>query len=105
MPIEDTQVRYFKDVRTIAQMAFDEYGEQGEEIENFIQETVDGNYWVIYTHAARKVIQYSSNDYQIFDIMGKVEATNWSDLFTQAAYYAMLADVYQALEQLFEDEE
>lgn len=89
---------YFQAVRTIAEEAI-QYTDE-EERENWIHETIDGIDWVIYTHCAGKVIEFSDNRNAIFDVMSAVCADSWNGVFNQGAFYAMRADVYDALAHL-----
>lgn len=66
---------------------------EGEAPHYALHEIVDGSCWVIYTHAARKVIEHSDNDCAYFDEMGAVEVSDWSTLLTTAAYFALMADI------------
>ena len=87
----DTQQEYFASVQSIANEAA-ELPE--DERHDFVRESIDGNYWVIYTHAARKVLEYSDNDCAIFEEMGPQQWEDWGTAFSQAAYFAMCQDVY-----------
>lgn len=67
---------------------------------DFVHESVDGNYWVIYTHAARKCLEYSDNEHVLFDELGPQTVEDYGTLYTRGAYFAMLADVNEAMAEL-----
>jgi hypothetical protein len=67
---------------------------------------VDGNYWVIYTHANYKVMQYTDHEDE-YDDHGYLPR-NWCKAAAVVAFYAMKADVmekYQELVEAFENRE
>ena len=97
---------YWATVRTIAAEALAEHPYSTDEAEEyaadearreFVTESVDGNYWVIYTYAAQAVALISDNDgaWEEFGTDGIVKdgSLNWSLL----AYCAMEADVFEPL--------
>ena len=91
---EDSRQDYWESVTSIA-------GEANslpeDERDDFVWQSVDGSYWVIYTHAAIKVYQYSDNDSLLFDELGTQEVDYFSSLVCRMAFYAMRADVHEAL--------
>tara|TARA_R110000787_G_scaffold27953_3_gene76702 strand:+ start:748 stop:1353 length:606 start_codon:yes stop_codon:yes gene_type:complete len=72
-------------------------GEFTSDIWDTLHETVDSDSWVIYTHKAMKVIEFSDNDCAYFDAVGPVEVSDWTTLFSHAAYYALMQDITEAL--------
>ena len=97
---KDSYKEYWETVDAIAQEIF-----EGDRSEEAIHERVDGNYWVIYTHAAHKVWEYSNNEDAVFDLgsLGDVESSG--DVLTVMAYYAMYEDVRERLEELKDEED
>ena len=96
---EDSRRDYFNEVAAIAQEA-KEAEREGDDPFDFIHESVDGSRWVIYTHLARKVLEYSDNEDAVFDGGDLRDAQSMSDVFTRAAYFAMLQDVSDAFAEL-----
>ena len=97
---KDSYKEYWDTVDAIAREIFADGG-----TEDDIHEHVDGNYWVIYTHAAHKVWVYSDHEDAVFDLgsFGDVESSG--DVFTTLAYYAMCEDVRERLQDLKDTEE
>lgn len=58
---------------------------------------------MIYTHKARAVLLHSRNEDAIFEELGSQEVESMGELYSRAAYFAMLADVTAELPD--EDEE
>lgn len=90
----DTSREYWATVNSIAAEAM-EQPEDGRY--DFIHESVDGSYWVIYTHAARKALEFSPNERALFDNEGDQTVSDFTTLFTRGAFYAMCADVNEAI--------
>lgn len=66
-----------------------------------IDAQVDGNYWVIYYHAAHKVWQYSPNEDAVFtDGEGLGDCTSMGEVLTRMAYHAFRADVQCKVDEL-----
>jgi hypothetical protein len=96
----DSRRDYFNEVAAIAQEA-KEAEREGDDPFDFIHESVDGSRWVIYTHLARMVLVYSNNDNAIFDEGGDLSAPkSMPELYTLAAYYAMMQDAVEAFSVL-----
>ena len=95
-----TQSDYFTFVSELASEIRSEAKEYGNDESDVLAETVDGCEWVIYTRLARKVLEYSANDCAIFEQCGPQEWTDWSTAFSQSAFFAMCADVQEALDEL-----
>jgi len=99
-----TAFDYWKEVRSLAEEALG-FIREGMEESEAVDNAVDGNQWVIYTAMARKVIEYSPNDCAYFDDFGSVEVSNWGELFSCAADWAMRADVMEAMQTARDEEE
>jgi hypothetical protein len=96
-PEQEMQAEYWADVRCIANyIAVEECSDENDAI----HEAVDGSQWVIYTHRALRVLQYSRNHDAGLDEMGKdlfAGVEDMSTLYSRAAYFAMAADVRDAI--------
>jgi hypothetical protein len=91
------RAEYYQGVRGISQDLADRVkdGELNtrDSLEQAVHESVDGSYWVIYTHANFQVLICSDHHDEYMEVTGEPpvdgESINWSAL----AYYAMLRDV------------
>lgn len=93
----DTEKEYWETVEAIAI----ECHREGYDLD----EQIDGNYWVIYTHAAHKVWVYSPNDDAVFDDGdGLAGCDSMAEALCRMAYFAMRADVAARIAEL-EDED
>jgi restriction endonuclease Mrr len=74
------------------------------DIHSAVHEAVDSSHWVIYGDASRKVLLYSGNETAGPDEMGwdgfAHGVRSFSELFTRGAYYAMMADVIERLDDI-----
>ena len=99
---------YLSDVESMAADIIEEHGHDHEAIYDAVHEWVDGSEWVIYTHRARMVLEFSSNKEAGPDELGwegfAAGATGWADLYTRGAYYAMSADVMKKVHELLDDD-
>lgn len=90
--LKDSEREYWDTVEAVAKEVVDE----GYDIEQ-----VDGNYWVIYYHAAHKVWQYSPNEDAVFaDGEGLDGCDSMCDVLTRMAYHAFRADVQCKVDEL-----
>ena len=111
---------YTKQIEAIARDLVKEAMEQSdndrddaEELINdsLLHETIDGHQWVIYCSYNLSVLQYSRNDDYMIDNLGEESAVEalksggLSGLHTALAYWAMYADVQEALESAFDEYE
>lgn len=92
-----------KEIRSIAADARKEAREQDADLHDYLHELIDGHQFVIYVHKARAVLLHSSNENAIFEELGSQEVESMEELYSKAAYFAMLADVTEELPD--EDEE
>ena len=107
---ENTYHDYWSNVEAIGLDAIqeakdysDDADEATETVREQITQTVDGNYWVIYTHAALQGLVHSNNESAFFD--HGMDASGWdsfSDVVTQLAYFALEADVWDRMEDNWE---
>ena len=79
--------------------AFDEY------LDDWVSELVARSYWVVYTHAAMKVMQYTDNANAFFDYSESVGEKDWSSLVSQFAYCAHEQDILDRVARELKNEE
>lgn len=97
MSSTDTEKEYWETVEAIAEECHRK-GYDG-------NEQVDGNYWVIYTHAAHKVYLYSPNEDAVFENGNGLEGCDsMSEALCRMAFYAMLADVEARIAEMQNEE-
>ena len=100
-----TEADYRDSVTTYAKLALSR-SRDGEELSDVIHEIVDSSCWVIYTWRARLVCQWSKNEDAFFDENGNlVQATNACELWQSIAFWALRADVTQAVDELADEDE
>ena len=102
---EDTYRDYWSAVESIGadaiQEAIDYSGDADEAIETVneqISQSVDGNYWVIYTHAAAKGLIHSDNESAFWE--EGMDSSGWDDYgtaMTQMMYAALQRDVWDRM--------
>lgn len=94
---------YYSDIKEMAEeymkeIENNEY-DSPEDFRERLEQDIDGNQWVIYTHQAQVVMLVSENSDAFFDEgMGPLEcedSVDWSKL----AYFAVLADVKEELDR------
>lgn len=87
---------YWDEVKTIVDDAIKEAkgaARPEEAAQRYVQETVDGHQWVIYTWANPYVLIHTQNEDALFDGQGSTEADSYSGIMQQMAVWAMMADV------------
>lgn len=100
------EMDYRESCRAIAADAIRTAQREGVDEQDAIHESVDGSEWVIYHGRARAVCQWSQNEDAIVDQMGSdafAGAVSLQECITRAAYWAMLADVQDVLEEVREE--
>lgn len=92
---------YYTEVQSIADEAQEEWKTEGPDfdVQQWLHETIDGHSYVIYTNQAQQVLLHSQNDCAIFEEMGPQEWSDWSTAFSQAAYFTLMRDVQDRLEE------
>ena len=68
-----------------------------------LHEAIDGNYYVIYTHANLQCLAATSNDDAAFEDIGAdvlAGCNSAAEVYARLAYYAMRADVVEALGEI-----
>lgn len=112
MSEELTYRDYWNNVDGIVEDALEIGKESGDEDDVYqsIEESVDGNYWVIYTHAAAQGLIFSDNEDALFDVTDLGDVDGYSDVMTKLMYWALRQDVMDRLpsdwqEQIQEEDE
>lgn len=98
---------YWQTVQSIAEEA-KEAEKRGEDAGDYIHESVDGSYYVIYTHANATCLRETDNENELFEQMGDdalAGCKSYGDVMARLAYWAMRADVDAAFAELPEVEE
>jgi len=100
---KDSSREYWDTVNFIAEEAFKECKDNESDAYEYIHESVDGSYWIIYYHANYKVMQYTDNDsaYEDYGDLPK----DWNTATTFVAFCAMKADVMDKYQGLLDDYE
>jgi hypothetical protein len=101
---KDSSLEYWQTVEAIAKEAFEEHKDDESAADEFVHESVDGNYWVIYTHANYKVMQYTDND-DAYAEYGDLHKGGFGAMLTSVAFCAMKADVMNKYRELVDDYE
>ena len=94
---------YWNTVKAIAQDIKEEYQESGGDfdVEERIWEEVDGSEYIIYYHKNLEVLQNSDNSDEIDNVGAEIDTSKgWQAILTQVAFYAMEADVRDALSEI-----
>ena len=93
-----TEQEYWDEVRAIAKTVKEEA--EGRELADVLHEAVDSHEWIIYTAQSVLVLYYSPNDNAYFEEIGQFSASCFSDTVQQLAFFALYADVQEALNDL-----
>lgn len=100
---DETSYRaYWDSVQSIAEEA-KEAEKRGEDASDFIHESVDGSWWVIYTHANVAVLQHTTNEDAAFEQMGSdalIGVDSFGEVMQRLAFWAMRTDVEEAFAEL-----
>ena len=104
---EPTQREYWNDIKTMAQEIMDEAvaadpqdPEEWDGLWDNVHEAVDGTAWIIYTYRALRVMEYTAND-DAHEDMGEIPTgQGWSGIVTYVAFWAMRADLSDAVWEL-----
>lgn len=109
MEREYTAQEYWATVRSIAQDAWDESGQDIDTARDYAWESVDGSAWIIYYPGQLATIQHCSDEHAGWDAQGAegilsgVE-TFW-DVTMRTAAHALSHDVMEAIQTLAEEAE
>lgn len=99
--LQPVRTEYWRDVRSIAGEIRDAIAKgerESDDAEDLIHESVDGNWWVIYTYAAQAVLMVSDNGGAIDDVSPETAFVHGQVNWSAMAYYAMTQDVREQLE-------
>ena len=113
--METTYRDYWEHVNAIASEILEEVKKEAtledaeERVNELIAEAADGDYFVIYTHAAAAGLQHSDNESAFFDEYGSLEADSYGEALSSMMAAALGQDIAQTfasdeLEAHFEDE-
>jgi hypothetical protein len=97
-----TAQEYWHTVKAIAKECKELYPDQDDdERHDYIHDSVDVSYWIVYRHINEVVLQASGNkpDGKEVQAISK-PAADWREIRQIAAYLAMEADILEALEEL-----
>jgi hypothetical protein len=103
-----TAHEYYSAVNSIAAGIIEEVGtDEYAEYSDAVHEWVDGSQWVIYTYRAQLLLTFSSNSDAGPDEIGWEGLVSgcdgWSDLYSRGAYFAMCADVSEAIDRILDE--
>lgn len=107
-----TSQEYWKEVSSIISNLREEIKrgviEDEDGAREWLEQTVDGHEWVIYTAKSLEMLQHCKHEDDCFDVDPFTpETKNASDVYRRLAYYGLLGDVMDevVLSTLFEVEE
>lgn len=98
-----TEREYDEEVASIAKSAVEEHPDDEDAQVEYVEQSVDGHQWIIYTHYCPSVLEHSDNQDALFDNMGATEFDSYSDAIAKMAYEAMRADVLAELDNAREE--
>ena len=93
---------YWESIESTAQGIKDEFKEYPDtEVSELVWQSVDGSAWIIYYANNLDVLQQSNNSDAIDDAGVEIDTSRgWRHILTPVAFYAMEADVWEALRDL-----
>jgi hypothetical protein len=105
--IEDSERAYMESVDSMAREVLDAVRDEGADEHDALWERIDGSWWIIYTHAQIKVLSYSRNDDAMWEETGSgpVDCDSAGAVYTQLAFWAMRADVMEAIDRIRDEYE
>ncbi len=105
MEVPFTEREYRQEVEDLARQIAAEARESGNDRSDVAHEQVDGHEYVIYHWKARFVLIYSDNEDAILEMDEHPNFGCMVELYSAAAYWALLADVNEALADIPEEED
>jgi len=84
---------YWDNVEETAQWVKDNYKDYGGNVHDALNESVESDRWVFITWKAHKTMEHTANEDALWDQMGSMEADSWSQVVTQAAFFALSQDI------------
>lgn len=106
---EDTYADYWTHVESLASEIRDRCKDEDPDdrrhfdVSNALHEACDGSGWIIYYSSARKVLEHTRNDDALSDAGMEAPTGSLNDIIQTYAYWALEADVRDALEKLVDD--
>lgn len=106
---EDTYADYWTHVKSLASEIRDRCKDEDPDdrrhfdVGSALHEACDGSSWIIYYSSARKVLEYTRNDDALSDAGMEAPTGDLNDIIQAYAYWAMEADVRDALERIVDD--
>ena len=95
-----TYQEYWRAVRDCAASAVsNEDWSKDVDLSDRVHELVDGSQWVIYTWRNLRVLQYTAH-FDAYEGETSLSTQSLSSILTVSAYYAMQADVHEAIARL-----
>ena len=92
------RAEYYQSVRALVDEGMNEIREgrvtSAEELNEWLEQSIDGSYWVIYTHANMQVIFVSDNDDAYMEDFGEAPVEGGNINWAALAYAAMRRDVF-----------
>jgi hypothetical protein len=103
----DSERAYMESVDSMAREVLDAVRDEGADEHDRLWEAVDGSWWIIYTHAQIKVLSYSRNDDAMWEETGAGPSNcdSAGAVYTALAFYAMRADVMEAIDRIRDEYE
>ncbi len=99
---------YWRQVKALAKEAKSETKEKGSSREQWkvraeerLLQTIDGHEWIIYPWAYPWVLMHSRNEDALFEKLGSVETSSYSDIMQKMAFCALKVDAETDLEEMF----
>lgn len=92
-----TMQQYWREVSSLAKQIKKEARTDERDTGDVLNEAIDGHEWIIYTWAYPYVLMHSRNENALFDEQGAVEASDYSGIMQQMAFYALRQDVSDEL--------
>ena len=98
MADKNSYEEYWYTVDLIAEYAKAAAEEYGGDVYDNVHESVDRSYWITYSQAQLKVLEYTDNKDAINDVYGDTLEGSVDTIITQIAYFAMVQDVMDRLQ-------
>tara|TARA_R110000737_G_scaffold76005_1_gene106358 strand:- start:1977 stop:2330 length:354 start_codon:yes stop_codon:yes gene_type:complete len=98
-----TKSEYYNEIKSLAEYFATggewetEYQDRHDDRSSAIHELIDGHQFVIYYSKAADVVRHSDNSNAMFEELGQQEVKDLDTLNTQLAFFAMVADIWEAI--------
>ncbi len=103
---EFTKQKQWAEVESTAQSIIEEVAENGEDLNDYLFETIDSSEYAIYNYYHLPIIQFSDNEDYYIDNFGSDDAANvlkdkgLTGLHAAIAFWAFYADVSDKISEL-----